>query len=206
MITKHNENPTMLPPSPDLSAILAQAQHGSRATIRDLYDAYGAAVRRYCYVRLGDREGAEDCVQEVFLRMWMGVRTFEYRGDASFMAWMYTIASNVLISYARKYKPSQQVSLLPDLNLPDERHADTARTIVDRLTLRAAISQLTPEQQHVVTLKFFVGMSNIEIATALGRTEGAIKALQHRAINRLQRLLVAEHPDSLATLRPAEGL
>ena len=63
----------MLPTSPDLRAILVQAQRGSRAAIRDLYDAYGAAVYRYCYVRLNDLEVAQDCVQEVFIRIWMGV-------------------------------------------------------------------------------------------------------------------------------------
>ena len=195
----------MLPTSPDLRAILVQAQHGSRAAMHDLYDAYNAEVYRYCYVRLGDQGGAEDCVQEVFERIWKGVHSFEYRGDSSFLAWMYKIASNVLISYGRKHKAVRHVPLTPELNLADNRHADTARTIVDRLALREAIDQLTPEQQHVITLKFFVGMSNIEIAAVLGRTEGAVKALQHRAIQRLQRVLAAEHADNPATLRPAQG-
>jgi RNA polymerase sigma-70 factor (ECF subfamily) len=196
----------MLPISPDLRAIVVQAQHGSRAAIHDLYDAYGAAVYRYCYVRLGDREGAEDCVQEVFERIWKGVGTFEYRGDSSFVAWMYTIASNVLINNVRKHKPIQHVPLTPELNVADTRHADTARTICDRLTLRDAINQLTLEQQQVVLLKFFVGLSNLEIAKALGRSEGAVKALQHRALLRLQRVLAAEHADGPAMLRPAEGV
>jgi DNA-binding CsgD family transcriptional regulator len=106
----------------------------------------------------------------------------EYRGDASFMAWMYKIVGNVLISHARKHKSTQHVPLPPELNLPDVRSADPARTICDRLALHEAISQLTPEQQQVVVLKFFVGLSNLEIATILGRSEGAIKALQCRAI------------------------
>ncbi len=190
----------MLPTSPDLSAILVQAQSGNPAAIRDLYDAYGAAVYRYCYVRLGDREVAQDCVQEVFVRIWKGVRTFEYRGNSSFTAWMYTIASNVLISHARKHKSIQQVSLTPELNLTDVRHADTARTVCDGVTLREAISQLTVEQQQVIMLKFFGGLSNLEIAASLSRSEGAVKALQHRALHRLQRVLAAEHTDSPAML------
>lgn len=195
----------MLPTSPDLRAILTEAQRGSRAAIRDLYDAHGAAVYRYFYVRLGDRESAEDCVQEVFLRIWMGVRTFEYRGDDSFMAWMYTIAYNVLVSHTRKHKSTQHVPFTSEPNLSSMRYADTARTICDGLALREAISRLTFEQQQVVLLKFIVGMSNAEIATALNRTEGAVKALQHRAIQRLQRLLAVEHADSPAVLWPADG-
>jgi RNA polymerase sigma-70 factor (ECF subfamily) len=179
----------MSPQSTDLQTIVARARDGQPAAIAELYATYGDAVRRYCYVRLNDFEVAQDCVQEVFLRIWRGVRTFEYRGDVSFTAWMYTIANNVLISHARKHKLMQHVPLTPELNIADGRHADTARTIVDRLSLREAISQLTPEQQHVITLKFFVGLSNGEIAVALNRTEGAVKALQHRAINRLQHIL-----------------
>jgi RNA polymerase sigma-70 factor (ECF subfamily) len=183
----------MLPPSLDLLAVLVQAQRGSRAAIGDLYDAYGAVVYRYCYARLSDREDAEDCVQEVFISIWKGVRTFEYRGDASFMAWMYKIASNVLISHARKHKSTQHVPLTPELNLPDVRSADPARIICDELALREAIDQLTPEQQHVVLLKFFVGLRNDEIATVLHRSEGAVKALQHRATQRLKPVLATEH-------------
>lgn len=179
----------MAPQSTDLQSIIAHARDGQPTAIADLYALYGDAVRRYCYVRLNDLEVAQDCVQEVFLRIWRGVRTFEYRGDVSFTAWMYTIANNVLISHARKHKGIQHVSLTPELNIADGRHADTARTIVDQLSLREAISELTPEQQHVITLKFFVGLSNAEIATTLGRTEGAVKALQHRAINRLQQIM-----------------
>jgi RNA polymerase sigma-70 factor (ECF subfamily) len=179
----------MTPQSTDLQLIIARAHDGQHAAIAELYALHGDAICRYCYVRLNDVEVAQDCVQEVFWRIWRGIKTFEYHGDVSFMAWMYKIANNVLISHARKHKAPQHVSLTPELNLADTRHADTARAICDRLTLRQAINQLTPEQQHVITLKFFMGMSNIEIATALHRTEGAVKALQHRAINRLHHIL-----------------
>lgn len=195
----------MAPQSTDLENVVARARDGQPTAIAELYAAYGDAVRRYCYVRLNDLEVAQDCVQEVFLRIWRGIKTFEYRGDASFTAWMYTIANNVLISHARKHKGSQHVPLTPELNLADTRHADTARTIIDRITLREAINQLTSEQQHVVTLKFFVGMSNIEIAMALGRTEGAVKALQHRAINRLQHILNREDALMVADLAIGEA-
>jgi RNA polymerase sigma-70 factor, ECF subfamily len=181
-----------MPSSIDLPSTIARAREGNSQAIRELYDAYADPVRRYCYARLGDVEAAQDCVQEVFVCIWKGVKNFEYRGDLSFTAWLYTIANNVLVSYVRKRKRVQQVSLTPELNLTDQKSFDTARTICDRLSLRHAIEQLTPEQQQVITLKFFVGLSNLEIAEAVGRTEGAVKALQHRAINRLQQMLANE--------------
>jgi len=181
-----------MPSSIDLSSAIARAREGSPQAIRELYDVYSDPVRRYCLVRLGDNESAQDCVQEVFLCIWKGVKNFEYRGDLSFTAWLYTIANNVLVSHIRKRKRVQQVSLTPELNLTDSRTLDSARNICDRLALRQAIEQLTQEQQQVITFKFFVGLSNLEIAEILGRTEGAVKALQHRAINRLQHMLSNE--------------
>lgn len=181
-----------MPSSIDLPSAIARAREGNPHGIRELYDVYADPVRRYCYVRLGDSESAQDCVQEVFVCIWKGIKNFEYRGDLSFTAWLYTIANNVLVSSIRKRKRVQQVPLTPELNLTDPRSNDSARAIVDRLALRQAIEQLTAEQQQVITLKFFVGLSNLEIAEILGRSEGAIKALQHRAINRLQHMLSHE--------------
>jgi len=193
-----------MPSSIDLPSVIARAKEGQPQAIRELYDVYADSVRRYCYVRLGDLEAAQDCVQEVFVCIWKGVKTFEYRGDLSFTAWLYTIANNVLVSYVRKRKRAEQVSLTPELNLTDPKSFDTARTICDRLALREAISKLTIEQQQVITLKFFVGLSNLEIAAAVDRTEGAVKALQHRAINRLQQMLAHERPGVLSELSLGE--
>lgn len=194
-----------MPSSIDLPSTIARAREGNPQAIRELYDAYADPVRRYCYARLGDVEAAQDCVQEVFVCIWKGVKTFEYRGDLSFTAWLYTIANNVLVSSIRKRKRTQQVPLTPELNLTDPKSHDTARTICDRLALRQAISQLTAEQQQVITLKFFVGLSNLEIAAAVDRTEGAVKALQHRAINRLQQMLANEQVGMLSELSFGEA-
>lgn len=195
-----------MPSSIDLPSTIARAREGNPQAIRELYDAYADPVRRYCYVRLGDVEAAQDCVQEVFVCIWKGVKTFEYRGELSFTAWLYTIANNVLVSFIRKRKRTQQIPLTPELNLTDAKSYDTARTICDRLALRQAISQLTPEQQQVITLKFFVGLSNLEIAAAVDRTEGAVKALQHRAINRLQQMLANERTGMLSELSLGEAI
>ena len=193
-----------MPSSIDLPSVIARAKEGQPQAIRELHDVYAESVRRYCYVRLGDLEAAQDCVQEVFVCIWKGVKTFEYRGDLSFTAWMYTIANNVIVSYIRKRKRAEQVSLTPELNLTDPKSFDTARTICDRLALREAIGKLTHEQQQVITLKFFVGLSNLEIAAAVDRTEGAVKALQHRAINRLQQMLAHERHGALSELSLGE--
>jgi len=194
-----------MPGTLDLPLTLLHARQGDANAIRELYDAYSDPVRRYCYARLGDVDAAQDCVQDVFVCVWKGVRTFEYRGDLSFTAWLYTIANNVLVSSIRKRKRAQLVPLTAELNLTDTKSVDTARTICDRLALRQAISKLTADQQQVITLKFFVGLSNLEIAMAVNRSEGAVKALQHRAINRLQQLMNGDSQGTIGELSLGEA-
>ncbi len=182
----------------DLAAILRQAQAGQAAAITKLYMRYGQLVQRYCYARLGSVEAAEECTQDVFIRIWRSVGTFAYRGDASFMGWLYTIANHVVISYTRKHWRVRQVSLVPELGLADDRTNDIAGMICNRLALHEALSQLTAEHQRVLTLKFFGGLSNLEIAAHMRRTEGAVKSLQYRAIQHLQRVLTDAYVDQLA--------
>lgn len=194
MNTKHvaQKQEESSPLATDLESIIERARAGTSTAIGELHALYGDAIQRYCAARLGDTELAQDCAQDVFVRVWRSLPTFEYRGDASFTAWMYTIASRVVISQARKHTARPQVSLTMDLPAGHGQQADTARLICDRLALHDALRQLTLEQQQVVTLKFFLGFSNQETGAMIGRTEGAVKAMQHRAINRLQRLLSYE--------------
>ena len=96
------------------------------------------------------------------------------------------------------------MSLTPDLALEDGRTQAMATTICEQVVLRAALQALTVEQQQVITLKFWGGLSNLEIAECMGRTEGAIKALQHRAVQRLQHLLVHGQRAQRATAEDPE--
>ncbi len=182
----------------DLATTLAQAKAGQPTAIQTLYTEYGPRVQRYCYVRLRSVEAAEECTQEVFISIWKHVPTFEYRGEGSFTAWLYTIANHVVISYLRKAQRVAQVALTSEIGLVDSRTSDTAGTICEQIVLRAAIAQLTAEQQAVIMLKFFGGLSNAEIAAQLGCTEGAVKALQYRAVRSLHRQLTAAPADQLA--------
>jgi RNA polymerase sigma-70 factor (ECF subfamily) len=184
---------------PDLQSVIERARMGRHAALDELYDGYAPAIHRYCAVRLGDSDAAQDCVQEVFIRVWQHITTFEDRGAPAFQAWLYTIANHVVISHIRRHKRVLQVALTPDLQLPDAASSDVERLLSDRLLVLEALRWLTVEQQHVLALKFFVGMSNAEIAAVLRRSEGAIKALQHRALARLQHLLTNDR----TPMRPA---
>ncbi len=180
----------------DLPATVARAREGHPQAIDDVYEVYAPRLRQYCYLRLGNRQAAEDCVQEVFFSICKALPTMEYQGERAFIGWMYTIAYHVVVTYIRRRNHRLDLSLTPDVQLIDGKSSDLARTICDREALRYALTHLTGDQLEVITLRFFGGLSTAEVAAALNRTDGAIKLLQHRAIKRLQHVLAIseEHP------------
>jgi RNA polymerase sigma-70 factor (ECF subfamily) len=181
----------------ELPQVIAQAQLGDPVAFGELYAKYAGLILRYLYVRVRDQEGAQDLTQEVFVRVIKGIGGFEYRGEKSFLGWLYTIANNVLIGQARR-KRAVSTPLDENIELVDPRGQDEVLSIYDRVALQQAISQLTQDQQQVLTLKFFADMTNGEIATAIGRSEGAVKALQHRALQSLQQIMEREGGEVLA--------
>jgi RNA polymerase sigma-70 factor, ECF subfamily len=180
----------------ELPKIIAQAQMGDPGAFGEIYGKYAGLILRYLYARLHDQEGAQDLTQEVFVRVIKGIGGFEYRGEKSFLGWLYTIANNVLIGQARR-KRAISTPLDESVEVVDPRGQEEVLSIYDRVSLQQAISQLTQDQQQVLTLKFFADLTNNEIAATIGRTEGAVKALQHRALQSLQQILAREGRDLL---------
>src|SRR5215212_6165332 len=175
----------------ELPRIIARAKAGDAGAFGELYTKYAGLILRYLYARVRDQEGAQDLTQEVFVRVIKGIGGFEYRGEKSFLGWLYTIAGNVLIGQARR-KRAISTPLDENIELIDPRGQEAVLSIFDRVALEQALAQLTEDQQQVLTLKFFVDMTNQEIATAIGRSEGAVKALQHRALQSLQQIIERE--------------
>lgn len=186
----------------ELPKIVARAQAGDAAAFSEIYARYAGHVLRYLYARVREPESAQDLTQEVFVRVLKGIEGFEYRGEKSFLGWLYTIAGNVLIGQVRRKHPVS-TPLDEGIDIVDPRGQDVVHAIFDRLALEQAIHQLTEDQQQVLTLKFFADMSNTEIARLIGRTEGAVKALQHRALHALQQILEREAQE--ARRREAEA-
>jgi RNA polymerase sigma-70 factor (ECF subfamily) len=182
----------------ELRRIIIRAKSGDAGAFGELYTRYASLILRYLYARLREQESAQDLTQEVFVRVIKGIGGFEFRGEKSFLGWLYTIAGNVLIGQARR-KRAVSTPLDDSLELVDPRGQDAVLSIFDRVALQQAITQLTEDQQQVLTLKFFADMTNQEIAAVLGRTEGAVKALQHRALQALQQILERER-EALAVL------
>jgi RNA polymerase sigma-70 factor, ECF subfamily len=161
-----------------------------QAALGQIYDAYYERIYNYIYHRLGDATLAEDMAGEVFLRMLESVRV-ERAWRTSLTGWLYRIAHNLVIDYYRRRGRRDEGSL-DERIVADDRSGSprvSLETMLTQQQLRTALYHLTDEQQEVVILKFGEDLSNAEIAEIMGKTEGAVKALQHRALTTLRRVM-----------------
>lgn len=177
-------------------SLLPECQRGEAAAVEALYDLYADRLYRYMLARVGDPEVASDLTTELFVRVIRHMNSFrlnERRPAASFSAWLYRIAANLITDYHRQAQRAPQVSLTDDLRLPaggpsPQRMAEQKETFA---RLQRAMQGLSEEQRLVILAKFGEDMSNAEVAAWLGKSEGAVKSLQHRALQALGRLLGA---------------
>jgi RNA polymerase sigma-70 factor (ECF subfamily) len=174
----------------DDSRLVEAAVSGDSEAFGMLYERYANHVFTYLYYRLGDRSTAEDLSSEVFLRAWQKIREYRHRG-LPFVAWLYRIAHNLLIDHRRRETRRPTVSLGLGPEIPDGQ--DGPSSISDalrRADLHTAIAALSDDQQQVIVLRFILGMSADEVARVMGRSKGAVEALQHRALKNLRRLIL----------------
>jgi RNA polymerase sigma-70 factor (ECF subfamily) len=161
------------------------SQQGDQEMFAHLYQAYISRIYRYVYFRVPDDDLAEDITSQVFLKVWEKLDTYE-SGQSPFMAWVYRIAHNAVIDYYRTKKVSISIENAKEIELC---HSDDVDEKIDLQTqsqeLRAALQELTKEQQEVLLLKFVGGLSTAEIAKKLRKQEGAIRALQMRGLQGL---------------------
>ncbi|MCL6471782.1 MAG: RNA polymerase sigma factor [Firmicutes bacterium] len=173
-----------------LKQLVERAKNYDSEAFGQLYDMYFDKVFGYAYYKVGNRYEAEDIAEQVFLRALESISGFEWRG-IPFSAWLFRIASNLVVDYYRsnKYK-MVDIGEEADLALDDSHDPEhTVLKELDRKEVVSAIRSLTDEQQQVIILRFIVGLSNEEVAKAINKNIGAVKALQHRAIGALGRIL-----------------
>lgn len=169
-------------------SLVDRARDMDAAAWDELYTLHYGAIQRYASFRVGDPSVADDIAAEVFLEAVRGIAKYRYRGIA-FRAWLYRIAHNLTADFRRRSAVRADRETCDDVALalvPDE---DFVPGLERSRDLRQAVAQLTEEQQQVVILRFFEGLSLQETAEATGRNSGAIKSLQHRALQRLRSIL-----------------
>jgi RNA polymerase sigma-70 factor (ECF subfamily) len=172
--------------SRDVRALVEHAKAGRREAFEALYVEHFDQIYAYLAVTVGNREDAEDLTIQTFVRMIESIDRFEWQ-RTPFVAWLFRIARNLAIDHfraSRRWHPSDQVPEPRGSEVPSAEELVLSR--VERNGVLGAICSLPQAQQHVLTLKFLYSFSNAEAAVILDKTEGAVKALQHRALEALQ--------------------
>jgi RNA polymerase sigma-70 factor, ECF subfamily len=173
------------------SWILVKAcQAGDQDAFRELYARYQDVVFRYVLFRLGDRTLAEDLTQETFLRALRRISSVSYQGR-DIGAWFVTIARNLIFDHVKssRYRlestTADMVEHSPTTHGPEQQVIENATNS----ELLKAIDKLNADQQDCIRMRFLQGLSVAETAERMNRAEGAVKALQHRAVRRLAQLM-----------------
>jgi RNA polymerase sigma-70 factor (ECF subfamily) len=163
------------------------------AAFGQLYELYVERIYNFIFYRVGNHHEAEDLTAKVFYRALNHIPHYHQRG-IPFAAWLYRIARNLVANWHRDNQRRQVVALDKAKLQEDGRTTPhrAAELSNEREILLAAIQQLAPERQQLLTLKFVEKRSNAEIGRLMGRSEGAIKSLYHRTLVTLKSLL-AEH-------------
>jgi RNA polymerase sigma-70 factor (ECF subfamily) len=173
----------------DVRVLVSRAQEGERDALEELYLLHFDRVYSYLQLTVGNRHDAEDLTNQTFVKMLESIERFEWR-KAPFSAWLFRIAHNLAVDHFRSRKRWQPEEEPPEPRDAEHRSAeDEALHALGRRSMLAMIEDLSDDQQQVLTLKFVFNFSNGEAASILGKSEGAVKSLQHRALASLQRQL-----------------
>ncbi len=171
--------------------LLKRAKSCDLVALGEIYDRYSPGIYRYAIRLLGDDFLSEECVSETFSRFLQAVRNNRGPND-HLQAYLYRIAHNWITDTYRRVPP-QPVALndsMEDAEYPvPEKQVDIH---MEQNKIRLALRSLTPEQRQVVTLRFIEGWENDEVAFALGKPVGSIKALQFRGLRMLRKILLGD--------------
>jgi len=189
-------------PQPEAdSAIVALATQGDANAFGMLYEKHAARVFRHLYYLLGNRTEADDLTSETFLRAWTAIRRYEDRG-LSIESWLLKIGHNLATKHLTRFRAPLTIE---GINLEaDERSSPEgiAEATSEADVVRQAILKLPGLQRQIVVWRFLESMSYEEVGKMLGKSQGAIRVLQFRALKRLRALL--EEPLFSARARPEE--
>lgn len=173
----------------DEQDLAQRAQRGDKEAFAQLYETHFDKIYRYVILRVGKRAEAEDMTQQVFVKAYEAISSFRWKG-IPFSAWLFRIARNLVIDYIRKEKKRPTVSFEESLVASDSNPGLEVEQRLDIEQVVSATRRLTEAQREVISLRFAGGLSVAEVAGVMGKTAGAVKALQHSAIVALRKVLL----------------
>jgi len=172
-------------------SLVRKAQQRDQEAFAQLYEENFDKIYRYIVLKIGNKAEAEDMTQQVFLKALQSISSFKWKGVA-FSAWLFRIAHNQVVDYLRK--KTKRVTAPLDDSLPSSERSPEMVTEgkLDIEQLIIATRQLTAAQREVISLRFAGELPIAQVARVMGKSEGAVKALQHSAILALRKVLAPE--------------
>ena len=186
--------------------LIYDAKNGDREAFGLLYDRYAPRIYRFIFLKTGHRSDAEDLLHEVFISAWKGISRYE-AGAFPVTSWLYQIARNRVIDHYRAAKGGVSLDELLENNaLPIELASTSSGILLEALNRKLelheamqAVRALPEEQQTVVIMRFVEDLSPEEVGQAIGKTAGAVRLIQHRAIKKLQTMIELKHGTGIRT-------
>jgi RNA polymerase sigma-70 factor, ECF subfamily len=177
----------------DEQSLIRRAQERDPVALTQLYEENFDRIYRYIVLKIGDRTEAEDMTQQVFLNALQSISSYKWKG-MPFTSWLYRIAHNQVVDYVRKKAKHATVPLDESLPIPatdgDPQHSVEQKIQLETVVM--ATKKLTKAQREVISLRFAGELSISEVAKMMAKSEGAVKALQHSAIQALRKELAPE--------------
>jgi RNA polymerase sigma-70 factor (ECF subfamily) len=167
--------------------LFARAKTGEEAAFGEIYNLFFKKIYRFIFFRVGHKEVAEDLAEEVFLKAFTKIASINE--SSAFEGWLYQIARNLVIDYYRQKKSTVALEEIENTLEYETNVVDVVNLQKQQKIFLKLLKELGAEQQVVIKLKFFEELENSEIAELLGKNEGAIRVIQHRAIIKLQELI-----------------
>ena len=192
---KPNSGAKPTEPLPDERRLVEQAKSGDADAFGQLYDACIDRVYRFIFFRVSDVPTAEDLTSQVFLKAWQNLG--RYRPNGPILAWLYAIARNTVIDHYRTYKQTVSLDEAAPIAAQDDKLDEVVEFQFEMSSLQESMQYLTEEQQEVLILKFISGYETSQIARKMGKSEGAIRALQMRALQALAKVMVKEEKEEV---------
>ena len=177
-------------PLPDEVHLVEKAKAGDADAFGQLYDACVDRVYRFIYFRVSDQSTAEDLTSQVFLKAWQNFD--RYRPNGPILAWLYAIARNTVIDHYRTFKQTVPLDDAVPVAAQDDKLDDQVELQFEMSSLQESLKNLTEEQQEVLLLKFIAEYETDQIARKMGKSEGAVRALQMRALQALAKVMEKE--------------
>lgn len=170
--------------------LIELAQSGKAEAFGELYERHALTIFRFIYARLDDRQDAEDITEEVFLRVWQSLSSYQEQG-VPFLAYLFRIARNAVIDFYRssgKFGHQESLEESPVLDSKSDP-SEAAIANLEHQEIRQVLENLKDDYRMVLVLRFLSELSPEETAQVMGRSTGAVRVLQHRALSALRNIL-----------------